>query len=149
MKRFDTNWTDEIAEISTLPEFQNSTVEILDPSLRGEYDIITGEWTYPDENPVVYSGRARVKGIRWGVFYGGESQANAKTVTSIRVQLPKNSLGPIKKGASIVVLSSEDNPQLEETQFTITSGFQGSAQAARTLEASLDGDAAPGGEFDE
>jgi len=141
--RFSKHWTDEIAEISTLPEFQNSSIEILDPSIEGEYDIYTGEWTYPSGTRTIYTGRARIKAIRWGVTYGGEGQANAKTVTAIRVQVPKEAVGKVLKGAAVTVTASDDNDSLEGTRFVVTSGFQGSAQASRTFEASVDGDAEP------
>lgn len=139
--RFSGHWTDEIAEISTLPEFQNSRIRILGTQSDPEYDIITGEWVYPDGEPEpIWEGRARIKAVRWGVFYGGESQSNSKVVSSIRIQTPKNSVGRLLKGTSVLVLESDDNDDLPGVLFNITSGFQGSAQAARTFEASLDGD---------
>ena len=139
--RFSGHWTDEIAEISTLPEFQNSTIRILGVQEDPEYNIDTGEWEYPNGEPEpIWEGRARVKAVRWGVFYGGESQSNSKVVSSIRIQTPKNSVGRLLKGTSVVVLSSDDNDDLPGHLFNITSGFQGSAQAARTFEAALDGD---------
>lgn len=139
--RFAAHWTDEIAEISTLPEFQNASIRILGVQEDPEYNIDTGEWEYPNGEPEpIWEGRARVKAVRWGVFYGGESQSNSKVVSSIRIQTPKNSVGRLLKGTSVVVLSSDDNDDLPGHLFNITSGFQGSAQAARTFEAALDGD---------
>lgn len=143
MSRFAKHWTDEIAEISTREEFQNALIEIWGASEEAVYDIDTGEWTYPTNPEPIYVGRARIIDVRWGVSYGGESQGNAKTVTSIRVQVPKNSVGKILKGAGVTVISSQDNPSLGGTRFKITSGLQGTAQAARTFEAAVDGDAEP------
>lgn len=140
MRRFNRRWSDEIADISTLPEFQNAYVEILDPSVQGEYDIETGEWSFPDDQ-YLYQGRARVKDVRWGSFHGGESQFNVKTVTSIRVQVPKNSMKMPPKGAPVRVLKSADNPDLEGTVFLVSDGFQGGTQASRTFEAAVDSDA--------
>lgn len=135
-------WTDEIAELSTLPEFQNASIEIWDPSITGTYDVVTGEWTHPeDEDPILYEGRARVRDLRWGVFSGGEAQFNTKSLSTIRVQVPKNAVGRLPAGASVIVRECDDHPALVGVIFAVTDGFQGGAQAARTFEASVDSDA--------
>lgn len=144
MKSFKTNWTDEIAEITTRSEFQNCTVRIErnEPDVQGEYDIDTGKWTYPSgADPVIYEGRARIQPIRWGVFAGGESQARSRVVTSITIQLPKNTIGPTRLGYKLKVVSADDaEVYLKNQWYNITEGNQAGAQASRTLEASVDGD---------
>lgn len=131
------NWADEVASVSTLPEFQRAVIRIEDRSLVTEdYDIETGEWTVVGD-PVVYSGRARVIGVRWGVQSGGESQANATTLSAIRVQIPQHAVGRVKKGCKVYV-ESAPNPVLQNYIFTVTSDMQGSSDAARTFECSLD-----------
>lgn len=139
MLKFDTDWPSEISEISTLPEFQNSEVRITLPSTQGEYDVDTGEWTYPD--PVVlYEGQARIIGVRWGVFYTGQTQANSRSEKAIRFQIPYQGTGRVNVGAVVKVTACERNPVLMEYAFTISNDLQGSNAAARTLEASMAGD---------
>ena len=114
-----TNWADEVAEVSELPEFQTATIRIENPNLvTKEYNEDTGNWTIAGD-PVIYPtleqrvtgygglpfgvgtyggspvemhvrpGQARIIPVRWGVQSGGESQANATTIAAIRVQIPR------------------------------------------------------------
>jgi hypothetical protein len=131
-------WHDRIAEVSTLPEYQRAVISIEDRSLltQEDYDIETGGWSVVGD-PVVYSGRARIIGVRWGVQSGGESQANATTLSAIRVQIPQHAVGRVKKGCKVFVQSAP-NPVLQNYIFTVTSDMQGSSAAARTFECSLD-----------
>lgn len=142
---FDFNtssWPDRVAQVSTRPEFQRAVIRIEDESLltQSDYDIETGEWTI-EGDPVIYSGQARVIGVRWGVQSGGESQANATTISAIRVQIPQHAVGRVKKGCKVFV-ESAPNPVLQNYIFTVTSDMQGSSDAARTFECSLDIDVA-------
>lgn len=138
------DWTAPIHAVSTQPRFQKSRIRIEDHSLivPGEYDVDTGTYTEPTGDPVVYEGQARLIGIRWGTFTGGESQANATTLSAIRVQVPKtpDTTARIKRGCKIFVLDSPNNPALNGLILTITSDLQGSSAAARTFEAALDAD---------
>lgn len=132
------NWADEIAEISTQPEFQSAQIRIGDPSILTSktYDIETGKWTITGD-PVVYEGQARIIGVRWGVQSGGESQANATTISAIRVQIPQHAVGRVKRGCKVFV-ESAPNLVLSSYLFTVTSDMQGSSAASRTFECSLD-----------
>ncbi|QDK01432.1 hypothetical protein SEA_LEEROYJENKINS_35 [Microbacterium phage LeeroyJenkins] len=132
------NWADEISEISTQPEFQSAQIRIEDPSVltSKKYDVETATWTITGD-PVVYEGQARVIGVRWGVQSGGESQANATTISAIRVQIPQHGAGRVKKGCKVFVDSSP-NLVLSSYLFTVTSDMQGSSPASRTFECSLD-----------
>lgn len=138
------SWPDAIARISERPEFQKSQIRIEDFSriTKGVYNPETGTRTEPSGDPTVYEGQARLIGIRWGTFTGGESQANATTLSAIRVQIPKTAETTvrIKRGCKIFVIDSPNNPSLNGLIFTITSDFQGSSAAARTFEAALDAD---------
>ena len=140
MKSFSASWFEEIADVSSRAEFQRAVIRLTLPG-PGEpvYDWDTGEYE-PVEDTVLYEGQARVIGVRWGVGNGGESQANAKTVTAIRVQVPRNAVGRVNTGAVIAVLSSDANPAMVGLQYRVTSDLQGSSAASRTFEASLDGD---------
>lgn len=141
MKKFNGTWTDEIAELTTADEYQDSQVVLIDGSIKPDYNIKTGEYTYPEGfDPVIYIGGARLQPIRWGVFSGGESQANAKVATSIRIQIPKAGLGRVQRGTACLVLDAPDNIAMPNSVYNITSGVQGSATASRTFEAAIDGD---------
>lgn len=138
------NWADEIAQESTKPEYQQAVIRIFDKSQAvkiQDYDIETGTGPiyeggdlYPigDED-----GRARIIGVRWGVQSGGESQANATTISAIRIQIPQHAVGRVKKGCKVFV-ESAPNLVLPSYIFTVTSDMQGSSSAARTFECSLD-----------
>lgn len=133
------SWSDRIAQVSTRPEFQRAVIRIFDESaatLVSPYDIETGIgpiYTGGD----IYEGQARVIGVRWGVQSGGESQANATTISAIRVQIPQHAAGRVKKGCKVFV-ESAPNLVLSSYIFTVTSDMQGSSPAARTFECSLD-----------
>lgn len=138
------NWTDPIAAVSTLPRYQQAAIRIYDQSqatLVSEYDIETGlgpVYEGGDIYPVGdEDGRARIIGVRWGVQSGGESQANATTITAIRIQVPQHAVGRVKKGCKVFVQSAP-NPVLQNYIFTVSSDMQGSSDAARTFECSLD-----------
>ena len=146
---FKTTWNDAIAEVSTREEFQTARIRIEDPSLltQSDYDIETGEWTIIGD-PVIYpvgdeTGQARIIGVRWGVQSGGESQANATTISAIRVQVPQHAVGRVKKGCKVFV-GSAPNTVLQGYVFTVTSDMQGSSDAARTFECALDIDSIRG-----
>ena len=143
---FGTSYADEIAAVSTQPEYQRATIRIEDSSLvTSTYDIETGKWTLVGD-PVVYSGQARIIGVRWGVQSGGESQANATTISAIRVQVPQHAVGRVKKGCKVFV-ESAPNTVLQGYVFTVTSDMQGSSDAARTFECALDIDSIRGVEM--
>lgn len=139
-------WSDEVAEITGQEEFQRARIRIEDPSLvTSVYDVETAEWTITGD-PVIYpvgdeNGQARIIGVRWGVQSGGESQANATTLSAIRVQIPQHAVGRVKKGCKVFV-DSAPNMVLTNYIFTVTSDMQGSSAATRTFECALDIDVA-------
>jgi hypothetical protein len=140
------NWADEIAEESTKLEYQQAVIRIFDKSqatLVTPYDIETGTgpiYTGGDIYPLGgEDGRARIIGVRWGVQSGGESQANASTISAIRVQIPQHAVGRVKRGCKVFVVSAP-NLVLSSYLFTVTSDMHGSSPASRTFECSLDGD---------
>jgi len=137
-------WSDEIAEITGSEEFQRARIRIEDSSLVTKvYDVETAQWEITGD-PVIYplaeeNGQARIIGVRWGVQSGGESQANATTISAIRIQIPQHAVGRVKKGCKVFV-ESAPNMVLTNYIFTVTSDMQGSSDATRTFECSLDGD---------
>lgn len=138
------NWADEIAEISELPEFQTAKIRIVDPNLiTRDYNEDTATWTITGDG-VIYDGRARVIPVRWGVHSGGESQANATTLSAMRVQIPRTGATDIRvnKGLKVFVDESPHNLSLVNRIFAVTSDLQGSSSASRTFECMADIDAA-------
>ena len=140
--QFDAHWSDVIAAETGKSEYQQAEIQIIDTTVVPEYDVITGEYTYPPGyDPEIYVGQARLIFPRWGVFTGGESQNNAKTNNVVRVQLPQNALrAVVARGHRFKVVSAPKNPALIGRFGTITSDVQGSSAATRTFEASWDGD---------
>lgn len=138
------SWVDEVAAESTKPEYQQARIEIHDPSLIVRaYNVDTAKWTITGES-LVYplgdeDGRARIIGVRWGVFSGGESQANATTLAAVRVQIPQHAIDRVKRGQTVKVISAP-NPVLSKYTYKVTSDFQGSSDAARTFECAVDMD---------
>lgn len=146
MLKFGASWAQTIADVSTRPEFQNATVRLEDPNLlvpTGEYDIETGTQEFTGD-PVIYEGRARIIGVRWGVESGGESQANAKTLKAVRIQFPYNAVERVRKSFNLYVTDGGRNPVLESYMFSSASDIQGSNSAARTIEFYTDSDIAVG-----
>lgn len=143
MRNFDTFWAEEISEALGTDEFQTLTVELWDTSIQPEYDIETGEYNYPENAPIVYSGQASVIFPRWGVFSGGEGQSNAKTNNVARVKLPRFAVGIVSRGWRFKIIESPENPALLGRWLTITTDSQGSSAVNRVFECSWDSDQQP------
>lgn len=147
---FSSDWAQEVADISTLPEFQTARVRIEDWSgVVTERDLETNELVIISGDPVIYEGRARVIGVNRGAFHSGEGQANATTLVAVRVQLPREDANGnptadlrVRKGAILYVTEAPRQPVLTEYVYTATTDFQGASSAARTLEFSVDLDSA-------
>lgn len=142
MISFKRSWSDEIADVSEISDYQNATISIRSPhSPPGDYDIETGTWTGGESAPELYSGRARVKEIRWGVYQKGEPLANPSDRKSVRVQVPSADFNErLVKGTVIIVTECAENPELETHVLYVTSSLQGSSTASRTYECSVDSD---------
>lgn len=142
------NWTDPIAEESEKEEYQTAKIRIVNPNLiQKDYDEDTNIWTIVGDG-VIYpvgdqDGRARIIPVRWGVHSGGESQANATTLSAMRVQIPRTVATDIRvnKGFKVFVDESPHNLSLENRIFAVTSDLQGSSSASRTFECMADVDA--------
>lgn len=140
--RFTDDWADEISEETSSAEYQNATIRITDPGKEArEHNEETNTWTVTGDSEV-YEGQARIIGVRWGTEAGGESQANATTLSAARVQIPYGAAPVrVRKNCKVWVLECERNPSLETVVFTVTSDLQGSMAASRTFQVMLDGDA--------
>lgn len=162
---FSMNWNDEIAEVSTQVDYQTCEIKILDPDEiwypgpnyptdpsdltkdpEAAYDWETNEYIPAVMDGVVYEGQARFIPIRSGIYYGGESQANATTTRAVRFQLPQFD-GPlyIRMGLTVKFTSAPRNPSLVGRWATVNDDFQGASAAARTFTATMDIDGGQGG----
>lgn len=139
----DGSWADAIAKESTKPEYQTATIALFPPSTVpgvDDYDFETGELKEEATNTALYSGQARIIGVRWGTFTQGDAQENSTTLKSVRVQVTKDGLGRIEHGSYVHFVSVPGNPALESRVLTVTSDFQGGSSASRTFECAVDSD---------
>lgn len=143
MYNFTRDWADEIADVSARPEYQTAGILIEDWSgvTYGETDWATGEREQIGEPVEIYSGRARIVGIRAGSVIEGGDQGNSTTLKSIRFQVPQLAIGRILPGQAVRVTTAPKNPVLLSYVFKVNDDFQGSTPAARTFEAGVDLDA--------
>lgn len=137
---FPTHWADEVVAVSTLPEFQNALVSLIDPDrVELDYDWRTGTETVTNDG-VVWTGQARIIGVQQAKNRENEDTANSKAITNVRVQFPYQAVGRVRRGMILRVDECERNPVLEDLVFTASSDLQGSSAGARTVLFVLDGD---------
>lgn len=136
------SWSAEIAEESELPQYQTAEIRLVDTKkVTQVYNETTGKYVTLTDG-IEYEGQARVIPVRWGVFSGGESQANATTLSAIRVQIPSTSGNiRVRKGWKVFVTQADRSPFLVGRIFAVTSDIQGSESASRTFQCEADGDA--------
>ena len=139
---FDKPWHEEIREVTESAEFQTVTVQISDPSLlvEGDFDVDTGKTEYTG-NPVLYLGRGRVIGVRWGTNSEGTDVGNSETISAIRVQIPRGPIFNVRRGCTLTVVDAPYNRALERYLFTATSDIQGGSTASRTFQFAVSSDA--------
>lgn len=139
MYEFEDDWAQEIADISTDPEYQNAHIVLYVPGEQGDIDVDTG--TYPDaEDPtLVYDGQARVVGIR--SYRESQENSNPTALKPVRVQLLDRNLGRIPNNAKAYFIDGGRNVQLTDYIFNVNSDFNSSHVAAYTLELTVDLDA--------
>lgn len=140
------SWSETIASITESRKYQTADISIFAPdSGPVEYDFETGLPIGDTEASALYSGQARVIGVRWGTFAQGDAQENSTSIKSVRVQIPKDALPRIEHGSYVLFVSTPGNPALESRVLTVTSDFQGASSATRTFECSLDSDSVTDG----
>lgn len=117
-------WAQQIEDVSSLPEFQNASIVLYDPTQLP--DLSAAE---------IYEGRARIIGIRAALTVGAGATENPTAVKRVRVQIPRGGHDDrIRQGTVVRVVDGGRNPALETLHVTVESDFQGSNSAARTLE---------------
>lgn len=143
----DKSWTDEIAEVTGDPEYQNVSVTLNQPGVISGYDVDTNLPTYSQQPVVVYTGQARLKPIRWGMNKENNEGSNPTTLKSVLVQFPKNAefQGYPRRGFTLTVETPVENPLLSNRLFTLTSTLQGGAKATTAFEFMYDEDVVASG----
>src|SRR5690606_6665905 len=136
---FSSRWTDMIADVTSAPEFQTTTVEIAYKVSDGVFDVDTNSYTDPIVE-VLYAGQARIVAVRTSVFRQAAAQMNSHVSEFVRVQIPKNAVDRVLTGSSVRILSSPDSPFLEGRVLMVNSDFHGANAATRTLECGYDND---------
>lgn len=142
--QFESDWAQEIADITGLPEYQNCQIEIRDPSLLVRTGTIETGYSWSG-NPVVWTGRARIIGIRAALDIMAGTTANPSGSKSVRVQIPYGAyFGRINRGWQIRVIDGGRNPVLEQYLITVESDFNAGNQATQIIECSIAVDNDPG-----
>lgn len=135
---FSTDWAAEIEAVSSLPEFQNATVELIQPATDSVYDMQTAQWSGGSPTLLVAT-RARVIGIRSPRSVNGDVVSNPTNTLAIRVQFPFSQYpSRISPGVQVRVTDGGRNPALETYLFTVTSDNLSSQRASHTLECTVD-----------
>lgn len=139
MYDFDKPWAEEIAEVTGDAEYQTAVILLEDFSgvTFGDRDFATGEREQSGEPTVIYSGQARVIGIRAGKLTEGVEQSNSMTLVGVRFQVPHQAVGHVATGQALRVVSAPQNPTLERFAYKVNDDFQGSSAATRTFEAGV------------
>lgn len=142
---FAENWAQEIADVSGDPTFQNCAIEIRNPALLTVTKDIQAGTKSVTGDPVVWSGRARVIGIRRALDIQAGGSANPSGEKTIRVQIPYGSITTrVQRGWQIRVTDGGRNPVLEEYLFIVDSDVNSGNVASYTFEASTVLDNDPG-----
>lgn len=135
MLNFST-WETEIATVSSLPDFQNATIRIVNPSaLTTTYDYATNDYTVTGDG-LVYEGQARVKPINASRNFDQAYVEDPTTAKNVRVQIPSSALPetPIRRGFQVQVVDGAFGKVLEQYLLTVTSDVPSSNMASRTFD---------------
>lgn len=131
------DWEQQIADVSSLSDFQNATINIYDPSLLTKsYDYDTNAYTVSGD-AVVYSGQARIQPLRNArdsQFMVGDP-SSSKIIT---VQIPWSEVEYVRKGFQVQVTDGGRNPSLTGLLFTVVADVNSSHMASHTFECVVD-----------
>lgn len=128
------SWEEQIADVSGLPEFQNATIKIFDPSL------LTKTYSYDDNSYTVsgdaevYDGQARVQPMRSATEVGGGPIDDPSSASRIMVQIPYSSNLLVERGFQIQVTDGGRNSNLETYLYTVLADVNSSHMASHTFE---------------
>ena len=136
------SWSDRIARVSD--QYKNALVSILDPTrVESSYDIETAVTTQSG-HAEVWRGLARIQPVRLAVDIDSGLMRNPTADVRVRVQIPRNSFtGRVKRGWIIQVVSSPENPELEDYQLVVDAEVNSSWRASTTIECSVNAESEP------
>ena len=121
---FAENWAQEIADVSSLPEFQNATI-----TLYSGGSVITGA-----ENM-----RARIIGVRSTLDVNGRQSGDATGSKALRIQFPYESYpSRVERGTRVRIVDGGRNPAMEDYLVTVDSDNMSSQRASHTLDCTVD-----------
>lgn len=142
---FDTDWAQEVADVSGEVEYQNAEIEIRDPSLIVRTGDIENGYEYDDEDVVVWTGQARIASTRSDVNAGGTTSTNPTSIKSMRVQIPYDKdFMRVKRGWEIKVTDGGRNSRLEDYLFAVESDVNSSQVGSLTFNCTVDVETDPG-----
>lgn len=133
------SWAQQIADVSSLPEYQNCTIQLIDPTLQTTvYDVDTGVYAITGD-PVLVETQARVIGIRATNDQSGASTGNPTGIKGIRVQFPYAAYpSRVKRGWQVRVIDGGRNPALLGYIFAVESDTFSGNRASHTIDCSVD-----------
>lgn len=136
MYEFEDDWAADIESISSLPEFQNATIQLIDASGIPASEYIDGEWTSESPEPLLET-RARVIATRSPS--DSDIGSNPSGFQAIRVQFPYAAYSQrIKRGTIVWVVDGGRSPDLSEYLFKVETDNFSSNRASRTLSCVVD-----------
>lgn len=128
------SWEQQIADVSGLAEFQNTTITIFDPSLLTKtYSYDTNAYTVTGD-AVVYEGQARVQPMRLATQISGGPIDDPSSASRFMVQIPFDSNVVINRGFQMQVTDGGRNSRLETYLFTVVADTDSSHMASHTFE---------------
>lgn len=141
---FDKDWSQEVADESTKPVYQNCEIAIINPDLIVRTGTITSGYTYDRTAATIWLGQARVASMRSGLGAGGTTSTNPTRIKSIRVQIPYEKDFPrLLRGWQVQVIEGGRNDRLMDYLFAIESDINSSHVASVTFECTTDVESAP------
>jgi Family of unknown function (DUF6093) len=121
---FGDSWGAEIESVSSLPEYQNATILLRDPTSKAKLF----------EDPVT----ARIIAIRSQIDSRGNATGNPTGDKRIRVQFPHDAwTTKVKRGTIVQVVDGGRNAMLENSVIVVDADNWSSQQASHTLECSV------------
>ena len=119
---FDSNWAQQIADISSDPAYQNATIKLQ----NGATVLLTDT-------------RARIIGVRPALDASGAQTGDATAAKKLRVQFPYEAYPDrVPHGTLVRVVDGGRNPALEGYLIVVESDNFSSNRASHTLECTVD-----------
>jgi len=129
------SWEADIASVTELPEYQNATIQITDPSaLTTTYSYETNAYTVTGDG-LVYEGQARIQPNRSAREIDYAPVQDPSSAKAILIQIPSAEVVTIRRGFQVRVTDGGRNVGLENLLFTVVADVNSSHMASHTFEA--------------